>query len=286
MSTPTQWISSAKLKDLFDDVFDRDGNHGATSFYSTPINVAMGFVQYLEDAVDDGIVIADNRRDGRISAAAQSNSIFPWDQAHRIQEQLIGSMGQIHSFQAPRAKSVYFVSDPGTVQHIKGVRINCECNFEGTSKPVELTMVFDEEDTAYCLYFSAADHATDNIPTLIFATQDDTPDTDNTDNDHLEMCAKYIVYEMSLGHYETIQELYGSSHQVDLNFQNFRDEFAGCVFSSITWGATILTPIADGRQMVNLSVTFDRQNRTPFDRRLLLIFNHEHRLEMIDFFVD
>ncbi len=282
MSTPIQWLSTTKLKDIFDDIFrrdDSDDSSGGTSFYTTPIDLAMGFMHYL----NDGIVIASTDHNNYDSPSESDSSapkdVFPWNQIDRIQAQLTESAGQIKQFHTPRAKSVYIASNSEPVQLIKGVRINCE--FDQDAQEGELTMVFSETDAIHCLYFSQNDN------TLVLSAVDDKDDNQNTvEKEYLENFAKHIVYEMAQARYNRIQQFYAYPYQAGVNFKDFQDEFEGCIFSSITWGTAILTPISEGKQMVNLSVRFERLNRTSFDRRILFIFNQEHMVELMNLFVD
>lgn len=277
MSSPIEWLSATKIKDIIDDIFrrdDSDDDHGGTSFYVTPIELAMGFMHHLNG--DDIAIASTNHNDPGSPSGLDSfepGDVFPWNQTDKIQEQLTESAGHLKQIDTPRAKSVYIASAPETVQLIKGVRVRCE--FDQDSG--ELTMVFDETDAIHYLYFSQ------NDDTLLFSAAD----SQNTvESEYLENFAKHIVYEMAQARYTRIQQFYAYPHQAGLNFNNFQDEFAGCIFPSISWGTALVTPIAEGKQMVNLPVSFERENRTPFDRRILFIFDQEHRIEVIDFFVD
>lgn len=281
MGTSIRQLSS-KVPDIIDDIFrrtDDDTHPGGTKMYQASIDLTMGLIQRL--SVSDGIAIASTNSDAAEVSALPINEALSSELVSSIQAQLTASVGKLTSFgNDPKARSFYLASNPEDIQLIKGVRLACE--FAGHSEPVELTVIFDDEDTIQCVYLPQADgNVVFSVPNTL------TNESENTvKSEYLKNFAKHIVYEMAQGRYKRIEHFFEASYRAGLNLKNFIDEFVGCDFSSIQWGSIILTSISDGKQMVNLSVSFARQNRQPFEQALLFIFNSEDMLELMDFFYD
>ncbi|MEM7064470.1 MAG: hypothetical protein AAF572_15070 [Cyanobacteria bacterium P01_B01_bin.77] len=281
MGTSIQQLGS-KVPDIIDDIFRRTGDDtypGGTEMYQASINLTMGLIQRL--SVSDGIATASTNSDAAEASALPINEALSSELVSSIQEQLTASVGKLTSFGTdPKARSFYLASNPEDIQLIKGVRLTCK--FEGRSEPTELTVIFDDQDTMHCVYLPQADgNVVFSVPNTSVNESGNT-----VKSEYLKNFAKHIVYEMAQGRYKRIENFFAVSHRAGLNLKNFVDEFADCEFPSIQWGSIILTPISEGKQMVNLSVRFDRQNRQPFERALLLIFNSEDMLEQMNFFDD
>lgn len=280
MSTRPQWLSSSKLLDIVDDIFrrtDDDDLPGGTSMHQTPIKLTKELIHHLSHEISIASTSNTDNHDPRSeSVILPIDTDFSWERVRSIQSQLIATAGRLQHFHNPRAKSFYLASSSNDIQLIKSVRIVCE--FEKFSQPVELTIIFDDENKICCLDFSEAG---DN---LVFPT--DHKKENLNEHKHIENLARLIIYELASQKYDRVLTLFSESHRQGLNLENLKDEFQRSILSTMRWERMVSMAVADDKWMVNLSVSFKRIGRDSFDRELSLIFNNNYMLESITFFED